>query len=232
MSIAEKLAIITGNEHKVYAAGQQTGRKAFMQEYQNSQYQGICSFAGACWGSHNFYPVEDIIVGNNCFNRHNIGHTPYDLAERLKECGVKLVFDTISANAGQSSFYYANISRLPDLDMSNLVGQQLYATFEGCQELVTIDKINFGNRTDAYQMNYIFEYCSKLQNIVVEGIIAHNFRIVHAPLTYDSAMSIINALKDYSGTSKTYTVTFKATTKSYLNASDIAIATQKGWTVA
>jgi hypothetical protein len=45
-------------------------------------------------------------------------------------------------------------------------------------------------------------------------------------------MSIINALKDYSGTSETRTLTLHAWAKARLSESDIATATQKGWTIS
>jgi hypothetical protein len=45
-------------------------------------------------------------------------------------------------------------------------------------------------------------------------------------------MSIINALKDYSGSGTTYKLTLHAIAKTRLSEADIAIATQKGWTIA
>ncbi|MBQ9096942.1 MAG: hypothetical protein IJY55_00920, partial [Clostridia bacterium] len=60
-----------------------------------------------------------------------------------------------------------------------------------------------------------------------------NFNISrHNNLTFDSLVSIILALKDYSGTSTTKTVTLGATNLAKLTDSEKAIATQKGWTLA
>ena len=50
-------------------------------------------------------------------------------------------------------------------------------------------------------------------------------------LTHDSLMSIINALYDYSGTTTTRTVTLGTDNKNKLTEAEIAIATQKGWSV-
>ena len=43
--------------------------------------------------------------------------------------------------------------------------------------------------------------------------------------------SIINALKDYSGSGKTYTCTLGATNLAKLTDAEKAIATEKGWTL-
>ena len=51
-------------------------------------------------------------------------------------------------------------------------------------------------------------------------------------LSHDSLMSIINALKDFSSTTTTKTLTLHANSKALLTDSEKAIATQKGWTLA
>ncbi|MBO5955586.1 MAG: hypothetical protein J6Q10_02165, partial [Clostridia bacterium] len=53
-------------------------------------------------------------------------------------------------------------------------------------------------------------------------------------LSYDSLMSIINALKDYSTDTSgtTYTVTLGTTNLAKLTNEEKAIATQKGWSLA
>jgi hypothetical protein len=72
-----------------------------------------------------------------------------------------------------------------------------------------------------------------LKNIKVEGKIGTSCHFSHsASLTNESLINIINALKDYSGTTNTYTLTLHATAKAKLSQSEIAVATQKGWTIA
>lgn len=52
------------------------------------------------------------------------------------------------------------------------------------------------------------------------------------PLDNDSAMVLINGLKDYSSEGSTRTITFRASTYNTLTDEQIAVATAKGWTVA
>lgn len=52
------------------------------------------------------------------------------------------------------------------------------------------------------------------------------------PLDNDSAMVLINGLKDYSGTGSSRTITFRKSTYDTLTDEQKAIATSKGWTVA
>ena len=51
-------------------------------------------------------------------------------------------------------------------------------------------------------------------------------------LSRDSLLSIINILKDYSGTGTSQTLTIGETALARLTDDDISIATNKGWTLA
>jgi hypothetical protein len=78
-----------------------------------------------------------------------------------------------------------------------------------------------------------FNGCSALEEIVMGGTIGKNISFADcSKLTHDSLMSIINALKDYSGTTTTRTLTLHATAKARLTDAEKAVATQKGWTLA
>ena len=76
---------------------------------------------------------------------------------------------------------------------------------------------------------------TKLANLKIGGKIGKSTKFNYCPLTRESVMGeegIANALLDYSGTGETRTLTLSATTKGYLTESDIAVITQKGWTLA
>lgn len=76
----------------------------------------------------------------------------------------------------------------------------------------------------------MFNYCSRLTTLIgpVSGI-SLSLDISAAPLTRDSALVLINGL---SQVSTTKTLTIKASSYNLLTEDDIAIATNKGWTIA
>lgn len=89
------------------------------------------------------------------------------------------------------------------------------------------DCSNVTNMTD------IFTGSTKLSSIT--GSISNirvNINLKSNPLDNDSAMVLINGLKDYTGTGSTRTITFRASTFSTLTDEQKAIATNKGWTIA
>lgn len=84
----------------------------------------------------------------------------------------------------------------------------------------------------AYAYSYTFEGCSSLENLIIEGEINSNgFNVIYCPLTHDSLMSIINALKDFSGTTETRTIKIGNKNLPKLTDAEKAIATQKGWSL-
>ena len=103
-----------------------------------------------------------------------------------------------------------------DIDLrncTNAVGQ----FFNNSVKLQTVKKLIVAENTS---YSGWFTGCSKLVNLTIEGVIGNSINISPSPLTAESAISVINALKDYSGTSNefTKTVTFSSTTKANLNA--------------
>ena len=78
-----------------------------------------------------------------------------------------------------------------------------------------------------------FAYCDSLKEIRFEGYWGKSTSLQwSSKLSAESAKSLFGILVDYSGTTTTYTITLHANAKARLTESDIAIATQKGWTVA
>lgn len=149
--------------------------------------------------------------------RENSFHPKYDLV-------------AIKGNSANSMFYYSRISKIIvvlDLRLATSIAQ----TFYSCSLLKTISLLKvsettmFGNNT--------FGNCPALENITIEGVIAQSTGFPHSSnLTHDSLMSIIGALKDFSGTGEKRTLTLHADAKARLTDAEKAIATQKGWTLA
>ena len=72
-----------------------------------------------------------------------------------------------------------------------------------------------------------------LENITFDGDIGNSINFsTCTKLNHDSLMSIINHLKDFSGTSTTKTCTLGSSNLAKLTDAEKAIATQKGWSLA
>lgn len=224
MSIAEKLTTIAENEPKVFEAG----RRSFMEDYQKDA-DGYYLFASPAWRSSTFYPVKDISLNSGTFFSFSWFKGPYiDLAQRLEDCGVRILPAARGA-AYTQTFVNCYVTRLPELDFSSIPTQMFDKTFMNAQPLVTIDKLILGEHTGVF--NSTFNNCLALKNIVIEGTIASNISFSSSPLTVDSMRSIIASLKDYSGTTTTKTLTLKATASQNLTDEDRQNITNKGWSL-
>ena len=191
------------------------------------------AFLGQGFNFSNFYPKYDIVPtsANQMFYAWQTagdGQTETSLKKRLEECGVRL--DISQAQTVSQLFMYGYcLTELPTLDFSSWTGGN--QVFEGCNKLVTIEKLII---PETASLSRWFHSCSALENIVFEGVIGKNdLNLSYAKkLTHDSLMSVINALKDYSGTSTTGTVTLGSDNLAKLTDAEKKIATDKGWTLA
>lgn len=134
----------------------------------------------------------------------------------------------IAVRDGQGMFMYSEITEVPELDLTNCIGTN---SMFFRSKVEKIAKLKFSESTVIHVG--MFSYCYSLVDLMVEGTLAQNFNMSYASrLSHDSLMSIINALKDYSGSGTTYTLTLGATNLAKLTDAEKAIATQKGWTLA
>ena len=79
----------------------------------------------------------------------------------------------------------------------------------------------------------MFGDTSGLENITIGGEICSDISFSgNTKLTHDSLMSIINHLKDFSGTTTTNTCTLGSRNLAKLTDAEKAIATEKGWTLS
>ena len=76
------------------------------------------------WKEDLFYPPYDIKISNPSymFEFFEQYGTPFNLKQRLEECGKKLDFSLCTANAAEV-FYGSRISHIPYIDFSNLADQ-------------------------------------------------------------------------------------------------------------
>lgn len=231
MTVAEKLTAIAENEQKVFDAGKKAEYDAFWDAAQEngSKTYYTYAFAGHCWNIKNFKPKYDMRPTNASMMFHTTGVNG-DLVEVLKNCGV--VLDTMESTVVAQMFAYANVlTRVGVIDTRKTDSLQMM--FYNCTAMITIDKLIL--KDDGSQnMQIAFHNTTALENITIEGKIGYSgLALDTAPkLTYESLMSFINALYDFSSIGGTHTATFGATNLAKLTDAEKAIATQKGWTLA
>lgn len=244
MSIAEKLQTIADNEQKVYEAGKKAEWDAFWEAYQYmpAPYNSLrtdyhYAFHGDGWSDKTFYPKYDIIPEGSCqrifdyfgMNSMRINGSRYllNLVERLKECGV--IFDTSQCKSLAYMVAYGAISHFGVLDFSSLSNAN--NVFYAAQYTTNIEKI-----ISKESLTWItaFKNATALEEIRFEGTIGNNIDFNSCTkLSYDSLISIIGALKDYSADTSgtTYICKLGSTNLEKLTDTEKAIATEKGWTI-
>lgn len=107
-----------------------------------------------------------------------------------------------------------------------------YQSSNSCPNLEYVDfrQLDFSEvPTTSGSPAHILRYCTNLAHLP-SGMynLKHTQSFAYNPLTHESAVALLNSL----GTVTGQTITFKATTYQTLTAEEIAIGTNKGWTVA
>lgn len=219
------------NVSNVYEAGKKAEYNEFWDNFNtgNGSTQWDYRYAGTGWCKANFKPTEDIVCSVRTFARHGWNRSElYDLAEHLDNLGVKI---TKLTSARETFIYCTTFSRLPELDASSCT--YFYDTFYGMTRLVTIDKFIVNTDKATYWDGALFDNCTRLANINMEGsIIGKSIDFSVCPLSVASMKSIISCLKDFSGTDSefTYKVTFTSACKTALEAEGNTSPNGNTWT--
>lgn len=218
-----------GKVDEVREAGRQSQYDEFWDTYQENGNRADYGTAfGVGWSDSNFKPQYDIVptkTAGSLFVNSKIT----DLKAILESQGVKLdLSNCVSCN---HLFQFAKIMKVGVLDLTSNLNTN---TVIGENYSVTdIDKIVLKDDGTQPKGSGWFWGAFFLKNITIEGKIGQSCHFSQSSqLTYESLMSIINALYDYSGTGETKTLTLHPTAKARLSDADIAIGTQKGWTIA
>lgn len=206
----------------VYEAGKKAEHDAFWDIFQSNGNLTSYSYAFAYgkWNDDTFRPKYDIkptsavymfAYNNTDSTGTNSQYCISDLKACLEKAGVTL--DTSNATYMNQMFYMGNgYTHIPAISFESCTA--LNATFYGCRQLQTIDKLIFkadgANTVTTNSWDSPFGQCISLKNIVIEGTIGDNIDFSVSPLTKASITSVINAL---SPTSTKKSATFKKSAK-------------------
>ena len=142
-------------------------------------------------------------------------------------------WDTSQVTNMSYMFYYCNNLKSIDVsgfDTSNVTDMTF--VFATCRALTSLDCSNWdiSKVTANYNLNTAFNYCNNLVDFKAPKNISAPMNVSDSTaLSHDSLMSIINNLIAVTSTKK---LTLGATNKAKLTAEELAIATNKGWTIA
>ena len=159
----------------------------------------------------------------------------YQKAKNTDWTKMGITLDMSKVSYPSSTFANTGITNL-DVDLSN--AKELNQTFVhsdcGCNHGDLNIRLKVSERCTSYILP--FSYCQKFVGIIFteDSVIAGSGIDVSLSerLTHESLMSMINALKDFSGSGTTHTITFGTVNLAKLTDSEKAIAIQKGWTLA
>lgn len=218
-SIAPLVQEIAENTPKVHEAGKAVGRKEEYNEFWDAFFANTGTFygkfSGNGWTAENFKPTKDIIIdgvdASNCFGTNACA---VDLVEWCESLGINIV---MKPSVVTGMFQNSKFTRLPVLDFSKV--SSMSSTIASCLNLVTIDKLilkNDGSQT----FSSTFYNDKALKNIIVEGVIGTEVKLVWSPLL--SKASITSFINHLSTTTSGVSINFSKT------AVDNAFETSEG----
>ena len=151
----------------------------------------------------------------------------FDLSKHLEDLGI--VLDFSNCTQMQGVFSDSRFTGLPIIDTRSATN--IGHLFAYCFYVKKIDKLilkNDGSQT----IDNIFQSVKYLEDIEIEGLFGKSFSMQWAEyLTINSAINIINHLKDLTG-STAQTLTLHANVKAKLTDEQIASITSKNWNLA
>ena len=196
---ADKIDVIVEQKYSTgKQAGIEQGKQAQYDEFWDSYLSGLTyygqakrAFGSRGWNNKTFKPpIGTTLKPVNAelyFAEANIT----DLRGILKERNVTLDLSKVQYCAQFA--YYSTITNFPVIDMTSVTNRT--SMFEGCSKMVTIEKLNFGNKTTAN--TNMFNDCTALKNIVIEGVIGNTLDMRWSPLSKDSIIGKLITPEEY-----------------------------------
>ena len=242
MDISEKTLQLKQDFDDVYNAGKKSQYDEFwdnLQAYGNlGKYNYLFSYCRFHKDSFKpKYPLN-IIDGDYAFAYQRLSYNPQIIGELITDLiqvckDNNVVIDTSKATSITGMFYASEFTTIPTISFESLTGA-INSVFYGNQQLETIEKLIFkadgSNTFSKNSWELPFSYCTKLKNVVVEGVIGDSLSLADCPLTEASIRSFVAAL---SSASTGKTVTFKKTAKENAFTTDewdALIKTKPNWT--
>ena len=211
---------------ETFAAGKQAEYDKFWDNFQRNGTQNLYRYAfhGFGWNNTNFVPKYDIILGTYSSGIFWCTHIT-DLVAALELANVRL--DTSGASYLDTGFAGSTLTRVPEVSLVNAVTYS--SLFANSSSLTEIQKLIL--KDDGSQaLGEIMSGCTSLKHITIEGVIGGNSNLKSCPLTTESVQSVIDHLKDLTG-SATQSITFKADVGAALTQAQKAAITAKNWTL-
>lgn len=141
---------------------------------------------------------------------------------------------TYQLKSGYANYLFAYASKLEEIpDMGIPILLRADRAFAYCYALKKIEVFRI-HKTSTFSNT--FDYCHALEEITIEGVIGQNGLNLSwsTKLSHDSLLNVLNCLEDKSSDTSgtTWKVTLGSANLAKLTASEKAIATKKGWTLA
>lgn len=154
------------------------------------------------------------------------------------------LLDTSKITGMSTAFAYSGLKSIPELNTSNVTN--MTSTFNSATKLETIPLLDMGKVNNAFNMTYQttglinlggFKDLGKAYTVRTTNNSNYAIKLNNSNnLTHDSLMNVINNLYDlnvsYGGTAVVQQLILGATNIAKLTSDEIAIATNKGWTVS
>ena len=183
-----------------------------------------------------FYGCSNLTSLNlSTFDTSKVTDMAYIFGMCLKLTSLDIsTFDT--SNVKNMTYMFYGCSNLTSLNLSTFdTSEVIYITcmFYGCSNLTSLNLSTF-DTSKVTSNSMMFNSCNSLTNVVWGNNWASNsaitsFDVSPCPLSHDSCLDLFNKLATKSSNA---TLQLSTTTKGYMSEEEIAIATNKGWTVS
>lgn len=196
---------------EVFEAGKQAEYDAFWDVITNNGTRTDYRNGFQRWNCPYIRPTRKIIPTNNQGINYlfDSNHSLLKVEKEYFDFSQKINVSQTASYAGHCRVF-ADCVSLIEIEDVGMQPAYYDATFYDCLKLEKIAVIR--SQEDTLYNENTFGYCSKLKDLVIEGVIGTNFNIKWSPLTPTSLKNIIKHLKHYYGTADEfkYTLTVKA----------------------